>query len=107
MKSIYEALQIMLENTKTIKRVEIIPIENGLHRVLSENIYATFDMPRFDNSAMDGYGIKIEDIGKKVKLIQKELAGDKNYSIKSGETIKIMTGAGLIVDSSGKTFGYI
>ena len=29
MKSIYEALQIMLENTKTIKRVEIIPIENG------------------------------------------------------------------------------
>jgi len=93
MKSIYEALQIMLENTKTIKRVEIIPIENGLNRVLSENIYATFDMPRFDNSAMDGYGIKIEDIGKKVKLIQKELAGDKNYSIKSGETIKIMTGA--------------
>jgi len=98
MKSIYEALQIMLENTKTIKRVEIIPIENGLNRVLSENIYATFDMPRFDNSAMDGYGIKIEDIGKKVKLIQKELAGDKNYSIKSGETIKIMTGAK--VDSS-------
>jgi len=47
---------------------------------------------------MDGYGIKMEDVGKDLKLIHKELAGDKNLSIQTGETIKIMTGAK--VDSS-------
>ena len=93
MLSIYEAQEILLNNTKPTTKKEIIPIENSLNRVLAQDIKATFDMPRFDNSAMDGYGIKLSDAGKKVKLINKELAGDKNYSIKKGECIKIMTGA--------------
>jgi len=90
---IYEAQKIILENTTSIQRFEIIPIEIANKRVLAQNILATFDMPRFDNSAMDGYGIKMTDVGKKVKLIQKTLAGDKISSINNGETIKIMTGA--------------
>jgi len=90
---IYDAQKILLENTKPIKKTEIIPIEIANNRVLAIDIQATFDMPRFDNSAMDGYGIKMADIGKKVKLISKTLAGDKNHSIKEGECIKIMTGA--------------
>ena len=98
MLSIYEAQKKILENSTPLQRVEVIPIELGLNRVLSQNISATFDMPRFDNSAMDGYGIKMEDVGKDLKLIHKELAGDKNLSIQTGETIKIMTGAK--VDSS-------
>ena len=98
MLSIYEAQKEILENSTPLQRVEVIPIELGLNRVLSQNISATFDMPRFDNSAMDGYGIKMEDVGKDLKLIHKELAGDKNLSIQTGETIKIMTGAK--VDSS-------
>jgi len=93
MLSIYEAQSILLENTKSTTKKEIIPIENANNRVLAKNIKATFDMPRFDNSAMDGYGIKLNDAGKKVKIINKELAGDKTYSIKDGECIKIMTGA--------------
>ncbi len=90
---IYEAQKIMLNATKQTTKTQIIPIETSKNRVLAQNIRATFDMPRFDNSAMDGYGIKMSDVGKKIKFIQKELAGDKNYSIKSGECIKIMTGA--------------
>ena len=90
---IYEAQNIILNNTNPILNTTIIPIENGLNRVLATDIQATFDMPRFDNSAMDGYGIKISDTGKKVKLINKTLAGDINHSINEGECIKIMTGA--------------
>ena len=93
MLSIYEAQKQLLQYTKTITKTEIIPIENALNRILAQDIKATFDMPRFNNSAMDGYGIKLSDSGKKVKLINKELAGDKNYSIQEGECIKIMTGA--------------
>ena len=91
MLSIYEALNIILSNTKPTNKIEIIPIENSKHRVLAENIIATFDMPRFDNSAMDGYGIKLKD--KQAKLKNIELAGDENHSINEGECIKIMTGA--------------
>jgi len=90
---IYEAYKIILDSTIPTKKIEIIPIENSLNRVLAEDIKATFDMPRFDNSAMDGYGIKMADVGKKVKLISKTLAGDKISSISEGECIKIMTGA--------------
>ena len=98
MLSIYEAQNVILKHTKPTTKTELLPIENSINRVLSQDILAPFDMPRFDNSAMDGYGIKLVDVAKKVKLIQKEFAGDKNYSIKDGETIKIMTGAK--VDSS-------
>ena len=98
MLSIYEAYKIMLDSTTPTTKKELIPIENSKNRVLAKDILATFDMPRFDNSAMDGYGIKLIDTGKQVKLLHKELAGDKNYSISEGECIKIMTGAK--VDSS-------
>jgi len=93
MLSIYEAQQIILQNTIPTNKIEIIPIENANKRVLAQDIKATFDMPRFDNSAMDGYGIKMSDVGKKLKLITKTLAGDKISSINEGECIKIMTGA--------------
>ena len=98
MLAVYEAYKIMLDSTTPTTKKELIPIENSKNRVLAKDILATFDMPRFDNSAMDGYGIKLLDTGKQVKLLHKELAGDKNYSISEGECIKIMTGAK--VDSS-------
>jgi len=90
---IYKAQKTILDSTKPTNKIEIIPIEIANNRVLAYDIKATFDMPRFDNSAMDGYGIKMADIGKKIKLISKTLAGDKNNSINESETIKIMTGA--------------
>ena len=98
MVSIYEAQQIMLESVKSLERVEVIPIELGEERVLAIDIKAPFDMPKFDNSAMDGYGIKLRHSGKIVRVKKRELAGDKSSSINYGEAIKIMTGAK--VDSS-------
>jgi len=98
MVDIYEAQKIILSYTTPITKTEIIPIEKSENRVLAENISATFDMPRFDNSAMDGFGIKLSDKGKKVKIIDRFLAGDTPISIKEGEAVKIMTGAK--VDSS-------
>ena len=95
MLDIYQAQQILLEHTKPINKIEIIPIENANNRVLAQDIKATFDMPRFNNSAMDGYGIKISDTGKKVTIINKTLAGDKKISIQEGECIKIMTGSAV------------
>ena len=50
--SITQALDIIYKNSSVVSS-EILPIEMALGRVMSEDSIATFDLPRFDNSAMD------------------------------------------------------
>ncbi|NPA55787.1 MAG: molybdopterin molybdotransferase MoeA [Epsilonproteobacteria bacterium] len=93
MLGIYQAYQLMLTHTQKTNKVEVVPIEAANNRVLAMNVQAPFDMPRFNNSAMDGYGIKLADKGKKLKPISKTLAGDDVTAITQGQCVKIMTGA--------------
>ena len=90
---VIEALRLI--NHKIIKtKYEVVPIEDSIDRIAAEDIFATHFMPRFNNSAMDGYAVKLEDSNKVVKVIDKILAGSKKTTkIKNGQTIKIMTGA--------------
>src|SRR5581483_7631609 len=69
--------------------------------VTAEPLVALMDMPGFDNSAVDGYGVKVSDVvdaseGNVVKLaLQQTLrAGASGAStLQAGKTIKILTGA--------------
>lgn len=91
--SVKNALEIILNNINKVG-YEIVPIENALGRISAQNVFASFYMPRFNNSAMDGYGIKLDSCGKKVKIIDTILAGDKHKpKIKKKQAVKIMTGA--------------
>jgi len=91
--SIYEALNLIEKNTLKIG-FEIIPLENSLKRICAQNIYAKHSLPRYNNSAMDGYGVKIDDQNKNVKIVDTIFAGDKKEPIiNCGEAVKIMTGA--------------
>jgi molybdopterin molybdotransferase len=91
--SVENALQIINYYTKPVK-YEIVPIENALGKVSYEDIFASHYMPRYNNSAMDGYGIELSSCGKKVKVIDTILAGDKKLpKIKNKQSVKIMTGA--------------
>ena len=73
---------------------EWIPIEEAVGRVIAEDLVAKFDLPRFDNSAMDGYAVKCSDAGTAVGCKESIFAGDapKN-KLQEGSVIKIMTGA--------------
>ena len=84
-----------LELCKSVEKSEIISIFNSLGRVLYEDIICVKNLPSFDNSAMDGYAIKIEDAGKALKVVDTIFAGDKREFLKlnSAECYKIMTGA--------------
>lgn len=94
-----EAFESFRDSISNLKK-ELIPIENSLGRIISKNTYATHFLPRFNNSAMDGYAIKISDAGKTVKVKDTILAGhDKDISIKSGKCVKIMTGAMVPFDA--------
>ncbi|MDD2790257.1 MAG: molybdopterin molybdotransferase MoeA [Sulfurimonas sp.] len=91
--TVEEALEIIYTHIKA-KSLKIIPIENALGYVLGENIIATHNLPPYDNSAMDGYAVKIEDGGKCVKVAHTIFAGDDFHEeLQHENAIKIMTGA--------------
>ena len=93
MVSINDALEIIYSNIKKKSR-HIIPIEESIGSIVSQEYKASFDLPRFDNSAMDGYAVKISDSGKHVKVKEITYAGDQAQEVFSqGEVVKIMTGA--------------
>ena len=91
--SIEKALDLIYENTPK-KHLKISPIESVLDMVLAEDIIATHNLPPYDNSAMDGYAVKLSDAGKFVKVTHTIFAGDDyNADLETGFGIKIMTGA--------------
>ncbi|MCR4942632.1 MAG: molybdopterin molybdotransferase MoeA [Campylobacter sp.] len=76
------------------KSEKLVNLKEALGEILSQDIIAKRNVPSFDNSALDGYAVKFEE-GQNGFLLRGEIfAGDKkSLSIKSGECVKIMTGA--------------
>ncbi|MDX9757071.1 MAG: molybdopterin molybdenumtransferase MoeA, partial [Sulfurimonas sp.] len=82
--TIEEALKYIYENA-TAKSLKILPIEQVLGYVLAENIVASHNLPPYDNSAMDGYAVKVDDAGKEVMVTHTIFAGDNsNEELKGG-----------------------
>jgi molybdopterin molybdotransferase len=91
---IEEAFDLIKKMTYSNLKTEMINIEESSNRISAEQILATYPLPRFDNSAMDGYAILEEDANLVVDVIGKILAGDnQNLLIEEKTAIKIMTGA--------------
>ncbi len=90
---IKEALRRITSNITKVS-YEIVPIENSQSRISAQEIYAKYSLPPFNNSAMDGYAVKLSDSTKKVKVIDSIFAGSsKQTQFTEGECVKIMTGA--------------
>ena len=93
MVKINEALDIIYRTIKHKSR-HIVPIEDSVGKIVAKEYKASFDLPRFDNSAMDGYAVKIVDANRVVKIVDTIYAGDiPQRELRDGEAIKIMTGA--------------
>jgi len=91
--SITQALDHIYTQTPVVDD-EWIPIEESVGRVIAEDLVAKFDLPRFDNSAMDGYAVKCSDAGASVPCNGAIFAGDTpSDALTEGSAIKIMTGA--------------
>ncbi|WP_419770653.1 MAG: molybdopterin molybdotransferase MoeA [Candidatus Marinarcus sp.] len=91
--SVKEAINILSNQYKKPK-YEIVPIENALNKISAESLFATQALPKFNNSAMDGYAILFEDTHSKLKITSTIFAGDnKDIELISGQCVKIMTGA--------------
>ncbi|MEN8303583.1 MAG: molybdopterin molybdotransferase MoeA [Campylobacterota bacterium] len=91
--TVEKALELIYTNIKQ-KSLKIVPIEEALDSVIAEDIIAIHNLPPFDNSAMDGYAVKVVDSGKDVKVSHTIFAGDDSKEeLTAGSGIKIMTGA--------------
>ncbi len=94
-----EALRIVLESVKPLD-TERVFLYDALGRYLAEDIPSDTDKPLFDNSAMDGFAVRYEDIEGcdqkpvTLKLIGEYSAGtDQNIKVEKGTAVKIFTGA--------------
>ncbi len=100
MRSVEEALKTVLDNTKVLG-TERISIQDAHGRVLAEDVTSGLFHPPWDNSAMDGFAVRWDDIknaskesGVKLRIVADVRAGimpDK--PVNKGEAIRIMTGA--------------
>ena len=85
----------------------LTPTELGLDDigglVLAEDVSAVSALPSFDNSGMDGYAVRVEDVAAATEetpvtlpVTAEVAAGDTGaYALQPGTAIKIMTGAML------------
>lgn len=91
---IVEALKLIDKKVKPTNRTRIVGIFDAVGLILAKDFKCTRALPPFNNSAMDGYGVKLADAGGIVDIDGAIFAGDlPNANPKNGVAIKIMTGA--------------
>ncbi|EGS9998069.1 molybdopterin molybdotransferase MoeA [Clostridium perfringens] len=99
-----EALEILNKNTKALKS-EVVSIKDSLKRVLYGDVKSKINNPPFNKSVFDGYAFKSEDSKGtskenpiELKIVDEIFAGMwPEIEIKSGEAVRIMTGAPIPV----------
>ena len=98
MLSVSEARERILSVFQPVEK-ETIPLDRCAGRVLAENIFASTDLPLFDNSSVDGFALitaELDSTPKVLRVVADIRAGNSNsICIRSGECARIMTGAAL------------
>lgn len=56
------ALRIIATDVRPVEGVEHVALNAADGRVLADNVVAPFDLPPFDNSAVDGYAVRLADL---------------------------------------------
>ncbi|WP_421229187.1 molybdopterin molybdotransferase MoeA [Aeromonas jandaei] len=91
-----DALQGMLEQLACCCDSEQLPLPQALGRILTSDIASPLAVPPFDNSAMDGYAVRLADLAAGIPLIMagKAFAGQPYQGEwPAGHCVRIMTGA--------------
>ncbi len=100
--SVEEARAYILKHFHPLE-AEWVPLLDSLDRVLAEDIIADMNVPPFNNSAMDGYAVRAQDIADAspdhpvvLRVIGDLAAGyTAQRTVERGTALRIMTGAPL------------
>ncbi len=94
--SVEEALQQLLAGVRPVTEVETVPTLQAIGRVLAAPVQSGMNVPAMDNSAMDGYAVRVADIpaaGTRLKVSQRIQAGMVGQPLAAGTAARIFTGA--------------
>lgn len=98
LKSVQEILSIVLRDRVPLEIVDLDPAD-ALGFVLAEAVISKESLPRFSNSAMDGYAIRSKDTkgdGAFLHVVGSTMAGEqRSGGIGENQAIRIMTGSPL------------
>ena len=98
-----QIIKLFKKQKSLVVKTELINLQNSQGRFLYEDLKSKINIPPFNNSAVDGYALLKKDLNKKNLFYchRKISAGSKkNFRIKSGEAIRVFTGAKMPLNSS-------
>ncbi|SFV89370.1 Molybdopterin biosynthesis protein MoeA [hydrothermal vent metagenome] len=97
--SIDEALDTLISAVKVTDSTQLVPLDDALDCVLATNICSDISVPGFDNSAMDGYAIHLQEEqidalgGFAFEITDRITAGSTGNTLLPGCAARIFTGA--------------
>lgn len=96
MLSFEEALEKLLAAAQPVEEIRSLPITAAAGRILAVPQQSTVAVPPLDNSAMDGYAVRVADItaaGVCLPVSQRIPAGTVGTTLQPGTAARIFTGA--------------
>ena len=91
-----EALTRLLAHAQALGRTEEVDTFEADGRVLAEDVVSPLRVPPHDNSAMDGYAVRVADVpqpGAELPVSQRIAAGHAGEPLAAGTAARIFTGA--------------
>ncbi|MBT0571124.1 molybdopterin molybdotransferase MoeA [Curvibacter sp. CHRR-16] len=97
-----DVLQRLHDMVQPLGRVQTLPTLQADGRVLAEDVVSPLQVPGFDNSAMDGYALRMADVALAsgpasvgLPVLQRVPAGSQPQSLQPGSAARIFTGAAI------------
>ncbi|MDC1450300.1 molybdopterin molybdotransferase MoeA [Candidatus Thioglobus sp.] len=93
-----DALSFLIDSASVTAMTEAVSLDGSLGRILANDIHSTINVPGFDNSAMDGYTIALNDTqvaqeNLSFDVVDRIAAGSTGNDLKIGSAARIFTGA--------------
>ena len=94
------ARHMIFERMRPVAGIEQVPLRRALGRTLAQDIAAPIAVPGFDNSAVDGYAVRFDDLDPArdtvLRSVDRIAAGhDPAGALTQGLAARIFTGAVL------------
>ncbi|MEO8146339.1 MAG: gephyrin-like molybdotransferase Glp [Bacteroidia bacterium] len=104
MLTVKEAKQLLFNSIKQLPAVKK-RIEDCLGCVLAQNILSPYDSPQFNQSAMDGFAVRVDDLPEGdsaiLEIVGEVKAGDKPVNkLKNNTAIYLYTGSAVPVNAT-------
>ena len=93
-----DALSFLIDSASVTAMTEAVSLDDSLGRILASDIHSTINVPGFDNSAMDGYTIALNDNqvaqeNLSFDVVDRIAAGSTGNDLMVGNAARIFTGA--------------